>query len=171
MEHPKLYLFVGYPGAGKTTVAKMIAETTSAQHLWADVERHKLFPVPTHSLEESSELYDKLNKQVDGLLAQGKSVVFDTNFNYARDRQKLREIAHRHDAETIIIWVNTPQDIARERAVKSHSTRNLYNMSMSDEQFDAIASKLEPPTPKEHTLKIDGTIATKDQILQILGIS
>src|ERR1700744_5282186 len=99
-----LYLMIGYPGAGKTTVARWIAERTGAVHLWADVERNKLFSNPSHSEAESSELYKQLNERVGKLLAEGKSVIFDTNFNYYSDRQLLREIAGRHHAKVLVIW-------------------------------------------------------------------
>ena len=76
MAKPKLYLFVGYPGAGKTTVAKIIEEASAAEHIWADHERRKLFMTPTHSHEESKALYEQLNEQTANLLKAGTSVLF-----------------------------------------------------------------------------------------------
>jgi predicted kinase len=156
MKKPVLYLLIGYPGSGKTSAAKVIAETTGAIHLLADAERHRLFPNPTHSLEESTELYDRLNDETETLLADGKSVVFDTNFNFYGDRQKLRDIAERQGAETVVVWVVTPVEIARERAVGTDMERNGYMMSMTNAQFQAIVSKLEPPRENEKVIKIDG---------------
>jgi predicted kinase len=170
MSKPKLYLFIGYPGAGKTTTSKIIAEKTGAVHLWADMERHKRFENPSHSKAESDELYARLNEEADQLLAQGKSVIFDTNFNYYSDRQLLREIADRHGADTIVIWVQTPENIARQRAVGSHQIRNYYTMNMTDEQFDSIVSKLEPPRENEKVIKIDGANFGSEQITHILGL-
>lgn len=170
MNQQKLYLFIGYPGAGKTTVAKVIAETTGAIHLWADVERHKNFPNPNHTKEESDQLYNKLNALTDKLLSEGKSVVFDTNFNFHDDRQKLRQIAQKYDAKTLVVWVNTPADVAKERAVYGHRSRNLYKLNMTDEQFESIASKLEEPTKDETVVKLDGTHLDPDAIKEALGI-
>src|SRR5579884_2984230 len=161
-----LYLFIGYPGAGKTTIAKIISDKTHAVHLWADVERHKLFKEPTHSEKESHELYDKLNKATDYLLEQGKSVVFDTNFNHFADRQKLRQIADKHAAKTVIVWVTTPIKVARQRSVKSHKSRNLYSASMTDEQFKSITVKLEPPLNEEGVIKIDGSKISKPAVIK-----
>ena len=168
MSKPKLYLFIGAPGAGKTTTAEIIADATGAVHLWADAERHKLFGNPTHSLGESTALYETLNARAEQLLADGKSVVFDTNFNFYADRHKLAAIAARHNADTLIIWMNTPLDIAKSRAVGTHERRNGYAMHMTDIQFEAIVSKLEPPMENEKTIKIDGTRVDSRKVIELL---
>jgi predicted kinase len=165
MSQPKLFLFIGYPGAGKTTIAKIIADKTGAKHIWADVERHKLFNDPDHSVQESHELYERLNAATDYLLNQNKSVVFDTNFNYFADREKLREIAKKHDALTVLIWVNTPREIAKKRSVETKESRNLYEMQMSSGQFESIAGKLEPPKENEKPIRINGTKTDKKEVL------
>lgn len=164
-----LYLLIGYPGAGKTAVSKIVAEATGAVHLWADVERHKLFPDPTHSETESVKLYDHLNQQADELLGEGKSVVFDTNFNFVADRRKLRGIADRHGAETVVLWVGVPAETAKGRAVGTKHSRNGYDISMSEQQFDAIVSKLEPPAEDEKTIKIDGLKLDRPTVLALIG--
>jgi len=164
-----LYLMVGYPGAGKTTVARWIAERTGAVHLWADVERNRLFTSPTHSEAESNRLYQLLNERTAQLLGQGKSVVFDTNFNHYADRQLLREIADRNKAETLVVWVCTPTATARERAVHSKVVRNGYDFAMTGDQFDAIAAKLEPPRPEdEKIIKIDGTKLDAEDVMRLI---
>ena len=165
---PKLYLLVGYPGAGKTTVSKLIAETTGAVHLWSDVERHKLFAQPTHARQESVQLYEHLNRRAGELLAAGQSVVFDTNFNFAADRRKLRDIATRHGAETIVIWVTVPEEVAKARAVHAAYSRNGYNVSMTEQQFDAIVSKLEAPAEDEKVIKIDGTKLDRETLIALV---
>lgn len=166
---PILYLFIGYPGAGKTTVAKIIAQATGAVHLWADVERHKLFEQPTHSEVESLQLYDRLNREAGELLAAGRSVAFDTNFNHYADRQILRDIAARSGAETKLIWITLPKERARERAVNHPHIRNGYKVSMSEERFESIVSKLEPPRKDEKFIKIEGTKLDKPAVLALFS--
>jgi len=170
MGKPKLYLFIGYPGAGKTTVSKLIASRTGATHLWADVERHKLFGEATHSQAESLKLYDYLNSQAEKLLSAGRSVVFDTNFNFRSDRQKLRDIAERQGAETVLIWITVPAEVAKARVVDKVDPRNGYQVAMTEGQFDAIVSKLEPPTEDENFIKIDGTKLDREQVITLLHL-
>lgn len=170
MAQTKLYLFIGYPGAGKTTIARQLAAATGAVHIWADGERHKRFPNPTHSLTESLQLYDQLNQETDKLLAASKSVVFDTNFNFYADRQKLRAIADSRGVETNIIWVTTPLGVAKERAVHSNVTRNGYGYVMTADQFNQIAAKLEPPHKDETVIKIDGTKLDPAALKQLLKV-
>ena len=165
---PTLYLLIGYPGAGKTTVAGIISEQKGAVHLMADAERHKRFPNPTHSAEESLQLYDELNLQTEKLLQEGKSVVFDTNFNFRADRDKLRQIAEAANADTQIIWVTVDVDEAKKRAVHSQYIRNGYSASMTENHFDQIVSKLEPPTEDEKVIKIDGTNLDRDELIELL---
>jgi predicted kinase len=170
MGQQKLYLFVGYPGAGKTTVAKVIANQTGAVHLWADHERLKMFGTPVHTRQESNQLYEHLNQVTDRLLAEGKSVVFDTNFNFYKDREHLRQIAAQHGTDTVVIWITTSKDIAQRRAVEDRNLRNGYEFPMPPEAFERMANNLQPPRENEKTIKIDGAKLDEQQVIEQLSL-
>jgi predicted kinase len=158
MQLAKLYLFVGFPGSGKTTVSKLIHDTTGAIHIWADHERQAMFDKVTHSKQESDELYTELNDRTSSLLETGQSVIFDTNFNYRKDRDFLRGIAAKHNAKTVVIWMTTPVEVARNRALHDdHRDRNKYDDVMTEAEFDRLINHLEPPTEDETVIKIDGS--------------
>jgi predicted kinase len=170
MHKPRLYLFVGYPGAGKTSVARIIHEETGAVHLWADQERLKTFGQPTHSPDESLQLYEHLNELTDRLLGEGQSVVFDTNFNFRKDRDHLRQIADKNDAETMIVWMVTPKQLAKQRSVHDQNLRNGYEFLMTEDDFERIASHLEPPSKDEKIIKFDGTKIDRQQVIELLHL-
>ncbi len=160
---------VGYPGSGKTTASKLIHEQTGAVHVWADHERKERLVNPTYSHQENLMLYSELNDTVDKLLDEGKSVIFDTNFNFYKDRLKLRRIAARHGAQTVVVWVVAPKEIARRRAVdESHGkeTRILGNMPL--EHFERIAHQLQPPRDDEHVIKLEGINMTSESVADAL---
>ncbi|GAC1391778.1 MAG: hypothetical protein NVSMB46_05500 [Candidatus Saccharimonadales bacterium] len=162
---------LGFPGSGKTTTAQVVSSLTGAIHIWADKERQHMFTRPTHSHSENMELYEALNNQVEELLKEGKSVIFDTNFNFYEDRQKLREIANTYDVHTVILWVQTAKSLAHVRATTDahlQSTRVLGNMG--DVDFERISRKLELPRSNEECIHIDGTKVTEEYIKKILKL-
>ncbi len=166
-----LYLMMGYPGAGKTTTAITIKNVSGAVHLWADKIRRERYGRPSYKHSENLALYDHINKLAAELLAAGNSVVFDTNFNFYEDRERLRQIATEHSADTVVIWVQVPQDIAKERATKDahlQDTRALGDMEPED--FERISNKLEKPRENETVVIIDGTKVTDEYVAAKLGI-
>ncbi len=171
MSKPTLYLMLGYPGAGKTTAAKVIAELTGAVHLWADHERRERYGQPTYHHAENIDLYSVLNEETAQLLNQGQSVVFDTGFNFYRDREHLRRIAENSGAQTQLVWVTTRRQLAKERATsRAHlqPTRLLGNFT--DNDFERISDNLEPPHQDETYVQLDGTKITHEYVAQQLNL-
>lgn len=172
MQRATLYLMVGYPGAGKTTTARIIQDLTGAVHIWADHERNKLFARPTHEERESQELYRRLNAETERLLAEGHSVIFDTSFNYVKDRDYMRAIAKKHGAELVVIWVETPKELAKARALSmDHARDNKYPEVMSPERFAKITSHLEQPALHETPVVLEGREINRDYVATNLGLN
>ena len=160
---------LGYPGAGKTTTAKIIQRLTGATHLWADHERNKRFPNPTHNHEENLRLYAELNTEARDLLRAGKSVIYDTNFNFYKDRKKMRIAAAKEGAKTVVIWITTGKDLARDRAtVHADNAEHRVWGNMPVDRFERIASNLEPPVQGEHVIELDGTNLTEAHVAEAL---
>lgn len=156
---------LGLPGAGKTTAAQVIHELTGAVHLWADRERREYFGQPTYSTSENEELYAYLNQRTADLLEGGYSVIFDTGFNYAKDRAALRDIADTVGADCVLLWVTVDPVVAKQRATQDahlQSSRVLGDMQHAD--FDRLAANLEAPQPDEEYIELDGTQITPEYV-------
>ncbi len=165
-------MLVGYPGSGKTTTSQIIHELTGAVHIWADYERRAMFGAPTHKYEESRALYDHLNQTTDMLLSDSQSVIFDTNFNFRKDRDLLRSIATAYHAETVLIWIKVDKEITRSRALSNtHAVNNQYADTMTAKDFDRITKHLEEPEADEHPIVLNGTQITTRYVAKALGIA
>lgn len=162
---------LGFPGSGKTTTAKVLSEITGAIHIWADKERRDAIGEPTYSHEENTELYERLNQETEQLLSDGKDVIFDTSFSYYQDRAKLADIAAKHNAKTILVWVTTDKAIAKTRSIKdSHKQPTRILGDMAPEDFERMSSAIEEPGSNEEVVKIDGTKVTEDYIRKCFGL-
>jgi hypothetical protein len=68
----------------------------------------------------------------------------------------MRRLAARHDAQAVVIWITTPKEIAKQRAVHDRKLRNGYEFVFPERQFERMSNHLEPPRDSEHAIKLDG---------------
>jgi predicted kinase len=165
---PVLYLMFGYPGAGKTTAAKALHELTRAHHLSSDKVRIELYPNPQFTQQEHDELYNELNLRTQNLLKAGKSVIYDANLNRYKHRQEKYQICQQLDATPILLWVQTPRDLAKARAVHETRAHLVPNLETPHSMFDRIADLIEEPGPNEPYIVLDGTKITNKYIISKL---
>jgi predicted kinase len=160
----------GYPGAGKTTIAKVIAKLTGAVRLSSDEVRLELFPQPTFSEDEHQKLYDTLNERTADLLRQGQSVIYDANLNRYEHRKEKYDICRQLNVQSVLLWVKTPKELSKTRAVHD-SRQHLWPKDETPaDMFDRIADVVEEPQSSESYVELDGTQITKDYIAKKLGL-
>lgn len=169
MNQPTLFMMFGYPGAGKTTTSKVIHELTGAEHLSSDELRLQLFPNPTYTQKEHDELYQTLDKKTETLLKAGKSVIYDANLNRFQHRLEKYEMCKRTGARPVLLWLQTPLEVARNRAV----LRGHHHLVPKDEtfesMFDRVSSAIEEPREDEPVYKIESTNLDKNALAEILA--
>ncbi len=156
MQRPTLYMLAGYPGSGKTTTAQMIQSLTGAARLSSDELRIALFPSPRYTQDEHDELYRALNEHTECLLAEGRDVIYDANLNRHEHRIEKYELAERVGARTVLIWIDAPKRLARERAVLRGHRHLVPEDETFESMFDRVAATIQEPRADEPHLVLDG---------------
>ncbi len=112
---PLLVITCGLPGAGKSVVARMLAQALPAQLLRTDVVRRELFPVRQYTPEEIRQVYQELLRRAEALLREGQSVVLDGTFSREEWREAARALAERVGARFALVEVTSPEEQVRQR--------------------------------------------------------
>lgn len=168
---PTLYLLMGLPGAGKTTIAKIIEQQTGAVRLSSDEQRLRLWPQPTFTEKEHTELYAYLNNETEQLLARGDSVIYDANLNRTVHRQEKYAIAEKLQIPTVLIVVHTAAKLAHQRAVvEGDGKENRVFGNLDEAVFNRLKSEIEWPDSGEQYVEINGTHVTPEYVTEVLGL-
>lgn len=160
-------MMLGYPGAGKTTTAKAIAELTGAEHISSDIIRTEMFTQPTFSQEEHDKLYAELDRRTEAALAEGKDVIYDANLNRLVHRQEKYDICKRTNAKSLLLWVKTPREIAKTRAVHDSRQHLWPKGEAPHDMFERIAKVIEEPDQHESFIEVDGTKVSPAYIAEL----
>ncbi len=170
MPRPILYMMLGFPGAGKTTTAEIIAQLTGAIHLSSDQFRLHMIKKPQKTPAEHEAVYGALDYMTEQLLSHGVSTIYDANLNHYQYRQEKYRICQQTDAQPVLIWINVSPELASKRATElgqHDKTRRPWG-NLSREVFDKIIREFEPPHKNEPAIEIDGEQVTPRCIRQVL---
>src|SRR5919106_1903402 len=110
---PKIILFCGLPGVGKTTLAKSVASRTGANILSSDKIRKELIKYPAYTRTEGRLIYDVLILLAKYLTAAGIDCILDATFNRERSRKEVENKLGTNNLH--VIECTCPEDVVLER--------------------------------------------------------
>lgn len=150
-----LHFIYGWPGAGKTTLARELGERAGAVVFCEDEWLATLATEPITSLQQYVEASARVRRLIaplaTRLLALGVPVVFDFAGNTPPHRAWAKAIAEAANAEHALHVLDVPADECRRRLRERNATRpaGLYFGDVSDELFDAVVRHIVPPRADE----------------------
>jgi len=151
-------MLYGFPGAGKTYFARQLCEQLQAAHVQGDRIRAELFEDPRHDKEENAVVTQLTDYMAEEFLSAGLSVVYDVNAMRVTQRHELRNMARRHKAQPLLVWLQIDADSAFARVVKRDRRQidNKYTKSVDKQTFEAIANGMQNPRNVEDYVVISG---------------
>lgn len=155
---------LGFPGSGKSTVSKMISKELGIPRINSDELRKEMFASveDIRNVKLNPYVFGALDYMVEASLRANISVIYDANNNRIKDRNKSTVIADKQEATTIIVWVKTPLDTAKERDVDRRE--NNGHLSIPEKRYNEIVSSLQQPLAHENTIIIDGLSSHTEQM-------
>jgi predicted kinase len=112
---PPLIVVSGLPGTGKSFFCRKLAERLSFLILTSDTLRKILFPSPKYKESENKRLFSACHVLIEELLSKGMPVVFDATNLLEHHREYLYHAAERAGAKLILVWIEAPPEVVRQR--------------------------------------------------------
>lgn len=165
VSHPLLIITTGYPGSGKTHFATRFCAENNFAHLNSDSVRLEMFKQPTYQPEEHAILFRAMDIIARTLLQHSVNVFFDANHNQPEHRQAKYLLAQKQGAKCILLWFQTPLDVAATRVQnRSRGKDDSLFRNIDPAIVHRMSRDLVPPATDEPTVAIDGTVSYKQQV-------
>jgi predicted kinase len=129
---PAFIVVSGLPGTGKSYFCSQLAQRLPLLILESDTLRKALFPSPSYSSPESSRLFLAIHLLIERLLKRGISLILDATNLSQRYREHLYRIADHLEVKLILVRVEAPPEVVRERLKVRQEGVNPLNKSDAD---------------------------------------
>jgi uncharacterized protein len=153
----------GLMATGKTTLAQALSQSLGLPVVHSDAVRKSLagmkatarapleFGQGIYSEDYSERTYTEMLRLAQARLAQGESVILDASYKRAEERRRVRQLARRQGAVTLLVYCECAPAVARARA----GIRLADPEAISDgrvELFEAQAQDFDPIMPEDRPL-------------------
>jgi predicted kinase len=158
LDKPVLLCLYGFPGSGKSYVARNLAAEIQMAHVSADRIRNELFQQPRYDAQENAIVLHLMNYMAAEFLAAGVSVVYDTNAARLGQRRALRELARKHKAEYLLVWLQIDADSAfgRTQQRDRRTSDDRYAQPQDQDTFNKETASMQNPAQSEAYMVISG---------------
>jgi predicted kinase len=112
---PPLIVISGLPGTGKSFFCRKLVERLPFLILASDTLRRILFPSPRYKESENKRLFSACHALIEELLTKGIPVIFDATNLLEHHREYLYRAAERAKAKLILVCVEAPAEVVRQR--------------------------------------------------------
>lgn len=152
-DKPTLHFLCGKMAAGKSTLARELAERHGAVLISEDIWLQRLYPDEIGTFEDYLKYSRRLKLVVAphaaDLLRAGLSVVLDFPANVPVTRGWIRSIFERAEANHLLHWIDSPDEACLERLAIRNRELPEGSKEMSEAAFHAITALFVAPAVEE----------------------
>ena len=152
LNKPVLVSLYGFPGSGKSFVARNLAEQVQMAHVSADRIRSELFAKPRYDKQENAIVTHLMNYMVEEFLGSGLSAVYDANALSAGQRRRLRELAAKHRAAYLLVWLQIDVESAFSRTQRRdrRTTDDKFAQPQTRDSFNRKLATMQNPKDEQY---------------------
>lgn len=149
-----LIVICGLSFAGKTTLGDAISHAFGHPQVDVDEIKYRIYGADIRDGDLDGDQWNRIYREADNtileLLIAGNSVV-DASRNFREaERDNARRLASKCSSGVLVVYVDTPEKVCRERWDANRRTPTRRDLSRDD--FEDIISVMEPPKPDEDAL-------------------
>jgi predicted kinase len=152
---------IGLPGAGKSTVARVLERQLGMRRVCRDAIRHAMFPRCDYSFVEKRAAFRTVLLAVEINCLLGESSVIDgMTFSRREDYDQVLALADAHGFDILPLLIDCPPALARERIARDIVSGDLLGMGHPAQDrepglVDIVARRFD--TPPAAAIRLDAT--------------
>lgn len=145
---PVVVALIGLPGAGKSVVARALADQLGLRRICRDQIRHAMFPRCSYSFAEKRAAFRGVLLALEINCMLGESSVLDgATFSRRRDLERVDEVIRPYAFRPVPLFLDCPPDIAFSRiAAEVDEDRHVARDRSPQIVYDVLA-RFEAPPP------------------------
>jgi predicted kinase len=149
----RLFFLCGKMAAGKSTLARVLAEREHAVRLVSDEWLEALYPIEIADVAAfitySTRLNDALTPHICALVDHGVSVVLDFPGNTRGQRAWFRRLLDATGAAHELHVIDASDAVCKRQLRQRSAGLPVGSVWTTDAEFDAISVYFDPPSPEE----------------------
>jgi len=154
LSKPVLICLYGYPGSGKSYVARSLSSAIKLAHVNSERIRSELFQAPRYDAQENAIVLHLMNYMTEEFLSAGLSVVYDANALRLAQRRNLRALAQDCKADYLLVWlqVDAETSFARTQQRDRRTTNDKLAQPRTRASFDEEIASMQNPQDEAYVV-------------------
>lgn len=154
---PVVVALIGLPGAGKSVVARALADQLDYRCVDRDAIRHAMFPRCSYSFVEKRASFRGVLLALEVNCMLGESSVIDgCTFSRRADLARVDQVVRQYGYLPVPLFLDCPSELARERIARDVAENRHLARDRHPDIVGEVLARMEPPPPG--SLSIDARL-------------